>query len=160
MKNSLNWVLLKLICGYVAFVQSGHVSLKANLSLMKHLSKTIYVCFENLGSNSVWRGNYCFLSKDGWQQVNNFFGLTLMISIFLKLEEYQDGVLYLHLISQLSSYWKLGRGSSQRVFRSLMKHFILCWWHFLMELFEYTANHGTHCLWKQITEIFSILKHL
>ena len=50
----------------MAFFQGGRISLKANLSLMKHLSKTIHVCFENLGSIkfSVWIGNYCFLSKD------------------------------------------------------------------------------------------------
>lgn len=68
--------------------------------------------------------------------MNIFLGLTLMKSTYFSVI---GKILCFCLISQLSS-WKLGKGNSQRIFRSLRRYFILCWWHFLMELFEYIAS--------------------
>ena len=69
--------------------------------------------------------------------MNIFLGLTLMRSTYFSVI---GKIFCFCLISQLSSSWKLGKGNSQRIFRSLRRYFILCWWHFLMELFEYTAS--------------------
>lgn len=69
--------------------------------------------------------------------MNIFLGLTLMRSTYFSVI---GKIFCFCLISQLSSSWKLGKGNSQRIFRSLRRYFILCWCCFLMELFEYTAS--------------------